>query len=54
MLSMGGTGKPLEELGLYIYLSPDQRALAPAINAAARHLHAKGIPAELRRKYFLK
>jgi ABC-type amino acid transport substrate-binding protein len=54
MLSMGGTGKPLEELGLYIYLSPDRRALAPAINAAARHLHAKGIAAELRRKYFLK
>jgi ABC-type amino acid transport substrate-binding protein len=52
MLSQGRTGKPLEELGLYIYVGADQRALADSINAAARRLQAQGVKEELRRKYF--
>ncbi|SDG64308.1 MULTISPECIES: ABC transporter substrate-binding protein [unclassified Duganella] len=53
MLSLGRIGKPLEELDLYIYLGRDQRALAGSINAAAGRLHAQGLNAELRRKYFI-
>lgn len=52
MLELGRVGKPLEELGLYIYLGADQRALAQALNAAASRLHAQGLKAELRRQYF--
>lgn len=52
MLAKGRTGKPLEELGLYLYLGSDQRVLASALNAAASRLHAQGLKAELYRKYF--
>jgi ABC-type amino acid transport substrate-binding protein len=52
MLSQGRTGKPLEALGLYIYVGADQRALADSINAAARRLQAQGVKEELHRKYF--
>jgi ABC-type amino acid transport substrate-binding protein len=54
MLSQGRTGKSLEELGLYIYVGADQRALADSINAAARRLQAQGVKEELRRKYFVR
>lgn len=54
MLSQGRTGKPLEELGLYIYVGADQRALADSINAAARRLQAQGVKEELHRKYFVR
>lgn len=53
MLEQGRSGKPLEELGLYIYLGADQRQLAQSMNAAASRLHARGLKAELRRKYFI-
>jgi ABC-type amino acid transport substrate-binding protein len=52
MLPQGHTGKPLEELGLYIYLGPDQRALAACLNAAALRLQAQGVQTALQRKYF--
>jgi ABC-type amino acid transport substrate-binding protein len=52
MLAQGHIGKPLEQLNLYIYLGPDHCALAGAINAAAKRLHAQGLKAELRQKYF--
>jgi ABC-type amino acid transport substrate-binding protein len=52
MLEHGRTGKPLEELDLYIYLGEDQHALARAINAAASRLHARGLKGELRKRYF--
>jgi ABC-type amino acid transport substrate-binding protein len=54
MLSQGGTGKPLEELRLYIYIGADQRALVAGINAAARRLKAQGVKEELHRKYFVR
>nr|WP_315248428.1 ABC transporter substrate-binding protein [uncultured Duganella sp.] len=53
MLPRGRIGKPLEELSLYIYLGRDQRALVPAINAAASRLQAQGLKTELHRKYFI-
>jgi len=51
LLARGHVGQPLEELGLYLYLGPDQRVLANAINAAAGRLH--GLKTQLRRKYFI-
>ncbi|NYE63735.1 ABC-type amino acid transport substrate-binding protein [Duganella sp. 1224] len=52
MLSQGRTGKPLDEMGLYIYLGADQRALAANLNAAARRLQAQGVKTALHRRYF--
>lgn len=53
MLQQGRTGKPLEELELYIYLGADQGALAQTLNAAVSRLHAQGLKAELRKQYFI-
>jgi ABC-type amino acid transport substrate-binding protein len=52
MLAQGRIGKPLEDLGLYIYLSRDHAALAPLMTEAARRLNAQGLRAQLRRKHF--
>jgi ABC-type amino acid transport substrate-binding protein len=53
MLARGRIGRPLEELGLYLYIGPEHRALVQVINAAASRLQAQGLKTELRRKYFI-
>jgi ABC-type amino acid transport substrate-binding protein len=51
LLKRGHTGRPLDELQLYIYLGRDHAVLADSLTAAVRHLNAKGLKAELQRKY---
>ena len=51
LLTQGHAGPPVEELPLYIYLDKKNAAQAPALNESARHLAARGVPAQLRRKY---
>lgn len=52
LLAQGHTGKPLDELPLYIYLGKDYAVLADTMTAAAKRLAARGLKADLRRKYF--
>ncbi|RFP08877.1 MULTISPECIES: hypothetical protein [unclassified Duganella] len=52
MLAQGHSSVSVEDLPLYIYLGKSQAALAPSLSDAARRLAARGLPAQLHRKFY--
>lgn len=52
LLAQGHSSVSVEDLPLYIYLGKDHAALAPSLSEAARRLTARGVPAQLHRKFY--
>ncbi|OEZ62443.1 ABC transporter substrate-binding protein [Duganella sp. HH105] len=52
LLAQGHTSVSVEDLPLYIYLGKDNAALATSLSEAARRLAARGVPAQLHRKFY--
>ncbi|MQA37527.1 transporter substrate-binding domain-containing protein [Rugamonas sp. FT29W] len=52
LLAQGHSSVSVEDLPLYIYLGKDNKALAPSLSEAARRLAARGVPAQLHRKFY--
>lgn len=52
LLAQGHSSASVEDLPLYIYLGKSQAALAPSLSDAARRLTARGVPAQLHRKFY--
>lgn len=52
LLAQGHSSVSVEDLPLYIYVGKDNRALATSLSEAARRLAARGVPAQLHRKFY--
>jgi|GEM_PF-2655637 len=52
LLAQGHSSTSLEDLPLYIYLGKDNAALAPMLSDAARRMAARGVTAQLHRKFY--
>lgn len=52
LLAQGHSSASVEDLPLYIYLGKDNKALASSLSEAARRLAARGVPAQLHRKFY--
>ncbi|OFA06245.1 ABC transporter substrate-binding protein [Duganella sp. HH101] len=52
LLAQGHSSGSVEDLPLYIYLGKDNAALATSLSEAARRLAARGVPAQLHRKFY--
>ena len=52
LLAQGHSSVSVEDLPLYIYLGKDNAALAASLSEAARRLAARGVPAQLHRKFY--
>lgn len=52
MLAQGHSSVSVEDLPLYIYLGKGNAALAPELSEAARRLTARGVTAQLHRRFY--